>query len=123
MRARRTAPPRRRWRPPPHRRPPGARLRPARRPRPTAIRRSPRRRHRAAPGPRHRTRLVRHRWRPGPRRLERCVARTGYYGHDLRRVLGTDAPMSPVAPRKERNPRTVALGLIGVVVGIVLLLV
>ena len=31
--------------------------------------------------------------------------------------------MSPVAPRKERNPRTVALGLIGVVVGIVLLLV
>ena len=31
--------------------------------------------------------------------------------------------MSPVAPRKERNPRTVALGLMGVVVGIVLLLV
>jgi hypothetical protein len=31
--------------------------------------------------------------------------------------------MSPVAPRKERNPRTLALGLIGVIVGIVLLLV
>jgi hypothetical protein len=31
--------------------------------------------------------------------------------------------MSPVAPRKERNPRTVALGLIGVVIGLVLLLV
>jgi len=31
--------------------------------------------------------------------------------------------MSPVAPRKERNSRTVALGLAGVVVGIILLLV
>jgi hypothetical protein len=31
--------------------------------------------------------------------------------------------MSPVAPRKERQPRTLALGLLGVVVGIVLLLV
>ncbi len=31
--------------------------------------------------------------------------------------------MSPVAPRKERDPRTLVLGLLGVVVGIVLLLV
>jgi hypothetical protein len=31
--------------------------------------------------------------------------------------------MSPVAPRKERNPRTLVLALAGVVVGIVLLLV